>query len=435
MEHVKTLRGRITDFEFHPEVYVYPTPRMYGLLKAFALDDVDFTSDINVYVHVPFCKQVCSFCGYLKTADSEGLRQQYVDALAKEIAMNAQILNDRTVKTLHFGGGTPSLLTPAELEKIINALVQANPNLFETAEEVSIEATPESVECDRFSDFRNLGINRVSLGVQSFNDSEIALSKRRNISDVSLQAIETLRAIGISNVVIDLMIGIEGQTVPSFEQSVSNALELMPETVELYALGVMPHTVLGKRNSSKLMSNREVYECYDVGRSLFLDAGYMQDCHNRYAIPNKGGFLQEDYTFQGMSLVGFGAGARTYAANVHYRNCYNPLAARRAIFEYIQKINDGECAVESGIFLDHDEKMRQYIIGNIESLDKSEFSDRFCVRFEEKFRQLYAELLELGLAEEEGNILHLTRDGLNFRDLIAKQFFSDRARTAEDAYR
>lgn len=435
MANNKTLRERVQEFEFHPEVYLYPTPRMYEPLADLALEDVIFTEDVNVYVHIPFCKQICSFCGYLKTIDSQNLRAEYVDAVVEEIKLYQTVLNDRKVRTLHFGGGTPSLLAPEELEKIITALVETNPALLKTSEEVSIEATPESVEEAKFQRFKELGINRVSLGVQSFNNYEIVLSKRRNLSEVSIKAIESLRKIGIPNVVIDLMIGIEGQTIQSFEDSVKEAIEIRPETVELYALGLMPQTGLGRRLPTTLMNNEGIYRCYDIGRALFLGSGYKQDCHNRYAIPERGSFLQEDYVFQGMSLIGFGAGVRSYATNVHYRNTYDSSNGRKAILGYIKNTKSGKHSVESGIFLDGEERMRQYVIGTLEKMNKDDFKRRFSIPFEEQFGQLYQEIIDLDLAKDDGSVIQLTTKGLTFRDLIVKQFFSERAKQIEEAYR
>src|SRR3989344_1834217 len=363
---METLQQQLEKFTFQPEVYLYPTPRMYTLLDNFNLKEAQFTDDINIYVHIPFCKQICSFCGYLKMIDSSNLRTDYVGAILTETKLYRDLLRHKQVKTLHFGGGTPSLLEPSELEKIITALREINPQILLTCEEVSIEATPESIDQEKFSAYQKLGINRVSLGVQSFDNTEIALSKRHNLSAASIQAITILRELNIPNIVIDLMIGIEGQTFASFEQSVKTALELRPETVELYALGLMPQTGLGKRLPTTLMSPEEIYLRYEIGRALFLGSGYKQDCHNRYAIHGRGSFLQEDYVFQGMSLIGFGAGVRSYATNVHYRNTYESSNGRRAILEYITNIKSGKHSIDSGIFLDSEERMRQYVIGNFE---------------------------------------------------------------------
>lgn len=430
-----TLTEQVQNFEFHPEVYVYPTPRTYQPVTGFSLDQGDFTSEINVYVHIPFCKQICSYCGYLKIVDSKrNLRKQYVDALVKEIEMYSDVLRERKVKTLHFGGGTPSLLTASELGTIIDTLLGINPEILNTADEVSIEATPESVNREKFSAYKKLGINRVSMGLQTLVDDEIKLCRRSNFSEISVNAINVLRDVGISNLVLDLMIGIEGQTVESFEESVKALLDYLPETVELYALGLMPNTSLEKKKPY-LMTNEEIYQSYDIGRKLFLEAGYQQDCHNRYVIPGKGSFFQEDYLFTGMSLIGFGAGSRTYAEDVHYRNNYDAENHRKAIVEYIDYVNLGVLPVKSAVFLDPEERIRQYAIYNIESLDKKEFRRKFGISFAEKFSELYSELIELNLVNEDWRRIWLTTEGLNYRDLICKQFFSDEVRKIEERYR
>jgi oxygen-independent coproporphyrinogen III oxidase len=435
MNATRTLADRIREGEFHPEVYLYPTPRMYRPLENFSLQDAEFTEEANLYVHIPFCKQLCSYCGYLKTIDEERLRRDYVDTIVKEIGLRKEALKGRIIKTLHFGGGTPSLLSSRDLEKIVKALEKVNPEILTTSQEVSIEATPESVDATKFDEYRRTGINRVSLGVQSFNCSEIAISKRCNLPEISIRAIETLREISIQHVVIDLMIGIEGQNAAAFQDSIRGALHVRPETIQLYALGLMPQTGLGIRNPLTLMTNEQIYQCYEVGRSLFLEAGYRQDCHDRYAIPGRGGFLQGDYVLQGMSLIGFGAGARSYAKNLHYRNTYDSFNGRRAIEEYMRNIEGGPHSVQSGVFLDDDEVMRQYAIGTIESLDRDNFHHRFGILFEEKFSQLYADMREWKLVEEDGSILRMTPRGLLYRDLIAKQLFSAEALKVEEAYR
>jgi len=431
----KTLSEQVGNFDFHPEVYVYPTPRTYQETEDFCLDDVIFSEEINVYVHIPFCEQICTYCGYLKIVDSKGdIREQYVDAIVKEIRSYKEILEGRTVKTLHFGGGTPSLLSVSELEKIMNALLDVKPNILDTADEVSIETTPELVEYDKFLGFKQLGISRVSMGLQTLVDEEIKLCRRNNFSEVSTNSIKILREIRMPNLVIDLMIGIEGQTVESFEDSVKSLLEYRPETVELYAIGLMPNTTLGIKRPH-LMSREDIYKCYDIGRRLFLEAGYHQDCHNRYVIPNEGSFFQEDYLFDGIDLIGFGAGTRTYATNIHYRNNYHAKAHRRAIVEYIKDVNSGILPVKSSTVLDPKEKMRQYAIYHIESIDKKEFRRKFGVGFADQFPDLYSELIELGLAEEDWRRISLTERGLNFRDLICKQLFSDNVAQVEEEYR
>lgn len=436
----RSLKSRVEHWEFCPEIYVYPTPRMYEPVSNFSYQGLNLTDDLNVYVHVPFCKQFCSFCGYFKTIYTESLQSQFVDAVVKEIELRRGCFEGRTVKTLHFGGGTPSLLSPLELERIIQALIRVKPDILDTSLEVSIEATPESIELDKFRGYRQAGINRVSMGVQSLVDQEVVLANRCVESDrtsyqMLSEAFETLRGIGVPDVVIDLMIGIEGQTEESFEESLRLALTLKPETVQLYALGVMPQTALGRRKPAKLMPGKKIYDCYELGRRLFLQSGYNQDSHDRYTVHEGSGFLQGDYNIRGLSLIGLGAGSRSYSKDFHFRNTYASLNGRKALEEYMQNMSRGRHSVESGVHLDLDEQSRQYAIGHIQALNGEEFERRFGCSVEEKFGELYREMLELNLVTKEGPVWKLTPKGLLFRDLLGRQMFSARARWLEEAYR
>lgn len=435
-----SLSQRVQAQEFCPEIYTYPTPRMYSPLESFSWQSLELTPEINIYVHVPFCKQFCSFCGYFKTIYEESLQERFVQAVIGEIALRAGCMQGKVVKTLHFGGGTPSLLSPEQLARIVGALREVNPAILQTCQEVSIEATPESVEREKFLGYRLAGINRVSMGVQSLVDEEVALANRCVLSEKSsyqllADATATLREIGVPSVVVDLMIGIEGQTIASFEHTVRQTLTLRPETVQLYALGVMPQTGLGRRKPPRLMSGPEIYECYEIGRRLFSEAGYRRDSHDRYSLHPVNGFLQGDFNIRGMSLVGLGAGARSYARGLHFRNTYTTLNGRKALQTYMQNIAEGRHSVESGVYLDRDEQMRQYCIGHLAALDQNELRRLFGQSFEEKFPQLYEELIQAGLAESEGAWLRLTERGLLFRDLIGRQLFSPRASELEDSYR
>lgn len=436
----KSLAQRVAEWEFHPEIYIYPTPRMYSPLVDFSFADLELTKELNVYVHVPFCRQFCTFCGYFKTMYDEALQEQFVEAVIAEIRLRTPCLADKVVKTLHFGGGTPSLLTPGQLSRIVEALQAANPGLLETCLEVSIEATPESVERARFSGYRRAGINRVSMGVQSLVDAEVRLANRcltleKDAATLLAEAVGTLREVGIADVVVDLMIGIEGQTQASFTKTLRKTIALRPETVQLYALGVMPQTALGRRRPAELMPGREIYRCYELAREIFQAAGYRRDSHDRYTLHPVNGFLQGDFNIRGMSLVGLGAGARSYGSNFHVRNTYASLNGRKALLEYISNVSSGRHSVESGVALDRDERMRQYAIGHLLALDSREFFSLFGLRVEEAFAEPLRQMLELELAAWDENILRLTERGLLFRDLLARSLFSQRTEEREREYR
>ncbi len=362
------------------------------------------------------------------------MKETYIDCIIQEIHMYKDIIKTRTIKTLHIWWGTPSLISPENIEKIIKTIVNINPKFFKTAQEISLEATPETIDYKRFLAYKKAGINRVSIGIQSLDDKEIALCNRKNTSQVSLQAIKTLQKVWFKNVVVDLMIGIQWQTVQSFENSLHKLVKLQADTIELYALWMMPNTRI-LHQKWELMNNKDIYTCYDRGRKILLQAGYKQDCHNRYILPDRGSFLQEDYNFADMSTIWFGAGTRTYGINMYYRNNYYSNAHFKAITEYIQDIQAGRLPIKTGVVINKEEKMRQYAIYNIEHLDTSDFKKKFGIPFQTKFSKIYQELKKLQLITEKNNIIKLTTQGLNYRDLIDKQFFSPRITKLERAHR
>lgn len=436
----KSLEHRLADLEYIPEIYIYPTPRMYEPLSEFSPEGLELTPEINVYIHVPFCRQFCTFCGYFKTLYEESLQEQFVQGVIREIELRASALRGRKVNTLHFGGGTPSLLTPEQLGRMVAALQRVNPELLNTCVEVSIEATPESIERDKFAAYRQAGVQRVSLGVQSLVDEEVKLANRclaprESARDLLARAMDCLREVGFESLVIDLMIGIEGQTRDSFEVSLQRALELRPETVQLYALGVMPQTGLGRRRPPVLMPGAEIYACYERARERFAEAGYRRESHDRYSLHPVNGFVQGDGNLRGTSLVGLGAGARSYAPSVHFRNVYDAVNGRKALLSYLARMDAGQLAVESGCFLDAEERMRQYAIGHLIALNEEDFEARFGVRFQQRFSDLFHSMRRLELVDVDGPWLRLSPRGLLFRDLLARQLFSDRARRLEEAYR
>lgn len=436
----RTLEQRIEEHEYHPEIYIYPTPRMYRPLHEVRHVELIYTKRLNVYIHVPFCTHFCTFCGYFKTIYNEALQEEFVDAVLSEIRMRAAAFKDKLIRTLHFGGGTPSLLTAKQLQKILNALREVRPDILETCEEVSMEATPESIEGAKFRGYQELGVNRVSMGVQSLVDAEVALANRclekdRSSFRMLQEAFDTLRGCGLNDIVVDLMIGIEGQTRATFLESLEKTITLRPRTVQLYALGVMPQSALGRRQPTGLLSGREIYACYQTAYHLLTDAGYRRDSHDRYTLHPVNGFLQGDLNIQGTSLIGLGAGARSYSEGLHFRNIYSSQNGRKALMEYIRLMKGGLSAVESGVHLTLDERCRQYAIGHLRELNLNEFARRFGEPFQVKFSSLYESMLRLELASVEDSVLKLSDRGLLFRDLIARQLFSQEADERERVYR
>lgn len=431
------IRDKVSNHESAPYVYLYPTPRMFKPIEQISFLNPKFTEDLNVYIHIPFCRQKCTWCGYLTVIEKKSeydLQDEYVNCIVKEICMNRDILGKGIIRTINFGGGTPSLLTVSQFAKIMLALLSVNPKALR-ASEISIEATPESIESGKIAAFKELGLNRVSVGVESFVDAEISVSHRHNSSIQSKQALRTLRKIKISNVCVDLMYGLPGQTFLSWIESVGNLLRLRPHTIELYALSEVKDTSFAETQASMVMTKEERLACYYFAREVFLNAGYKHDCHMRFVLPNSDGYLQQKNVFKGQSLIGFGVGARSYAQNLHYRNAYHPVKHRDALNRYMKSVQDGFLPITRVSEISPEEQIRQYVIYNLEHLNKGEFLQKFGVKFEDKFAEQYKEMIALGLAEDNGFAINSTLKGYAFRDVVAQSFFSKEAKFREGVYR
>ncbi len=416
-----------------PFIYTYPTTRAYEKVTNFDISRVQYSENINLYFHIPFCGQKCSFCGYLTTVlTKESEYEAYVDALIEEIK-NASHLHDRHISTINFGGGTPMMLSEKQLIKIMKQITISFPDFLKTAAEISIEATPESITEEKTALLKALGFNRISIGVQTLNANEIKSVKRHNFSKQTQKAIEIILSSGINNLCCDLMYGLPGQDLKSWKQTVTGLLEYRPQTIELYRTVSIPKTGFSKGASFQL-SNEEKYEAYEYAREKLLSSGYQQNSHLRFILPKQGFYQQQTNVFCGESLYGFGVGARSYAENVHYRNCYDSSKHRSAIQRYISSQQNSKSAIESAIFLNEEEKLRRYIIYNLESLDIRKIKRIFNIDIVEKYKETWKTLNALSLISIMEDIITLNSQAAYYRDAIAYSFFSEVIQKKEANY-
>lgn len=427
-----TLRERFIKGAIAPYVYNYPPTRLYRPLAVPAIDDLAVTRRLNLYIHIPFCEQKCTFCGYLTVIDtSADLRSRYVEALCQELRAYAPLLARCEIASINFGGGTPSLLGGDELGKILATVKEAKGSAPAPANEVSIEATPETVTRDKFSAYRAHGINRVSIGIQTLNDSEIRSVKRHNRAPISLSALAMLRAIGFPNVCVDLMYGLPGQDSASFAASVDAVIAERPETVELYGTVVIPGTALAKTITP--FSELEKIRSYETARDRFLAAGYAQECHLRFALPGRGGYCQQENVYALETLIGVGVGARSYTERLHYRNVHDTAHSRDALRRYLDLTARGILPVERGVSMTDDELMHRYAVHRLERFDEADFYRRFGISARETF-PIIKRFLEEEILRDSGGVLILDPSLLAHRDRIAREFFSPAALSGEETY-
>jgi oxygen-independent coproporphyrinogen-3 oxidase len=264
----------------------------------------------GLYVHVPFCSAICNYCNFNRGLFDAALKDRYVDALAAEIAeAGPQGQDGQSADTIYFGGGTPSLLEPDEVGRIIEACESS----FAVAPdpEITLEANPETVTIPKLAAFRHAGVNRLSFGVQSFRDTDLRRLSRLHSADRARVAVAEARAAGFDNISLDLMMWLPQQSVSEWLESVDQAVALGPEHLSLYLLELYPNAPLKDEMARARWSqapDEDAATMYLTAMERLEDAGYDQYEISNVARPGRRSRHNLKYWTDG-DWLGFGCGA------------------------------------------------------------------------------------------------------------------------------
>lgn len=361
----------------------------------------------GLYIHIPFCKSRCIYCGFFSTTMLD-LRQQYVDALCQEMKMRCQ--GGENISTIYLGGGTPSQLTTDQLRQILHRAYIYNK--VEKDAEVTIEVNPDDVT-ERFAnDLTQLPVNRISMGVQTFDDKRLRFLHRRHTAEQVTTAVDRLRTAGIKNISIDLMYGFPGETIADCEADIAKALSLQVEHISTYCLMIEEDTQLqqmlqqGNITETEEELERQMYETI-INR--LEDGGYEQYELSNFARPGFHSRHNSSY-WDGTPYIGIGAAAHSYDIESRSWNIAD-------IKQYIQGMANSQRIYEEER-LDSDTRYNDAItvaLRTSRGLDLQALSPKhrtYCL--ENAQRYLDDGLLEL----TQDNHLRLTRRGLFVSDMI-----------------
>lgn len=270
----------------------------------------------GIYLHVPFCNSRCIYCGFCSTV-SKGLRQKYIPALKREISERGDFFSslyesDRIVKTLYVGGGTPSILPPELLKEAVSAIRET----FTIAEEIefTVEVNPDDITEDYAGSLRRMGVNRVSMGVQSFKDSHLKWMRRRHDSQTAVNAYRILRKAGFDNISLDLIFGFPLMTVRDWEDNLDTIIELSPEHISAYQMGIDPDTPLERMEKSgefSLPSQEDSERMYKILQAKLKAAGYVQYEVSNFCKPGYHSRHNSSY-WNRTPYLGLGPGAHSF---------------------------------------------------------------------------------------------------------------------------
>lgn len=368
---------------------------------------------VGLYLHIPFCSAICSYCNFNRGLFDRALKDAYIDALEQEIRQAAGAI---TADTIYFGGGTPSLLTAPEISRLVGTCADA----FNLAPgtEITLETNPETVDEAILAGFRDAGINRLSLGVQSFHDDELRQLGRIHDAARARQTVAAARAAGFDNISLDLMMWLPGQTVARWRENVEALIALDLEHASLYLLELYPNAPLKENMARAGLSQApddDAADMYEWAMERLECAGYRQYEISNVARPGRESRHNLKYWQDGEWLA-FGCGAHGTAGGIRWRNVAGTA-------EYIARIRAGESPAGERRALTREERMQEALFMGLRLVEGVDV-EAIGARYDTDIRRAYGEALEpyvaAGAITWDGQRLRLTRRGM----LLATEILS-----------
>ena len=381
--------------------------------------------ELELYIHIPFCIRKCAYCDFLSGQRNAEEIENYVEALISEIKTYQAMSLNEIVRTVFLGGGTPSILSGSQMKRIFQALRETF-DISETAE-ITVEANPGTVTYEKLTAYRNVGINRISFGLQSANDEELKRLGRIHTFEEFLESYKMARACGFQNINVDLISAIPKQTTEQFEQSLKKITELQPEHVSVYSLIIEEGTPFAKLYGEgaplekDLPSEEEERLIYWKTKEFLEKEGYCRYEISNYAKEglecrhNLGYWERKNY-------LGLGLGASSLMGNVRYHNTedWKEYIANAKNLQKIQK------DVET---LTVEEQMEEFIflgLRKMQGISEQKFQEAFQKSIWECYSENIRKVMEKGLLDKRDGNLYLTEKGIDisnyvFAEILCKQ--------------
>jgi oxygen-independent coproporphyrinogen-3 oxidase len=364
---------------------------------------------LGLYLHVPFCSAICNYCNFNRGLFDADLKARYVEALIDEIQQAGQAeWAGAPADTIYFGGGTPSLLEPAEIARIIDACSSSFAIVGDC--EVTLEANPETVTEARLAGFRAAGVNRVSFGVQSLNDAELRRLSRLHSAARARDAVAEARAAGFDNLSIDLMMWLPEQRTSEWLETVDGAIALAPDHLSLYLLEVYPNAPLKEDMARARWSqapDEDAAAMYVTAMERLEAAGLHQYEISNVARPGHQSRHNLKYWTDG-EWLGFGCGAHSTRDGVRWKNV-------SSTHEYIDRMARHTPTAVDARRLSPDERLGDALFTGLrlaDGIDLTAIDTRYGVDVWSRFGPDLAPFIEQGCLRREGSRLWLTRDGM-----------------------
>jgi oxygen-independent coproporphyrinogen-3 oxidase len=363
-------------------------------------------SNLGVYIHIPFCTSICNYCNFNRGLYDEALKTRYLAALLRDINQGKGA--GTPVDTIFFGGGTPSLLDPGEARSVVEAV--RDRFAVDPDSEITLETNPETVDRAKLERFRAAGVNRLSFGVQSFQDDELRRLGRIHSAERARQAVREARAAGFDNVSLDLMMWLPGQSVASWLENVDALIDAGPDHASLYLLELYPNAPLREemaRAGWSLAPDDDAAEMYLTSMARLGRAGLRQYEISNVARPGREARHNLKYWTDG-EWIGFGCGAHSTFDGVRWKTVAGTT-------EYIDRVNNGLDLVTERRVLAPQERLEEALFTGLrlsDGIDIAVISARYGVDVQARYGRALEPFVESGWLVREDARLRLTRQGM-----------------------
>ncbi|MDC5853217.1 oxygen-independent coproporphyrinogen III oxidase [Vibrio europaeus] len=382
-----------------PRYTSYPTALEFH--EAFTVADYDMACTqypdrpLSLYIHIPFCHKLCYYCGCNKVITRHAHKaDEYLDVLELEVRTRAALLQGRKVTQLHFGGGTPTFLTKAQISRVMNLL--RDEFNFEGDAEISIEVDPREIELDMLDHLRGEGFNRLSIGVQDFNKEVQKLVNREQDEEFIFAMVERAKQLGFRSTNLDLIYGLPKQTQVRFAETLAQVLQMQPGRLSIFNYAHMPQLFAAQRKikdedlpvaEEKMAILQDTISTLTGAGYQFIGMDHFAQPDDELAVAQRNGVLHRNfqgYTTQGEAdLVGFGVSAISMIGDAYAQN-------QKELKKYYVQVNDLRHALWKGVALDSDDLLRREVIKQLIcnfKLDKTMIESEFKVTFNDYFKE------------------------------------------------
>lgn len=382
-------------------------------------------NELGIYIHIPFCKQKCYYCDFVSYSNKCSEVKEYIESLKKEI--EEFDFSNYKVTSIYIGGGTPSYIDSIYIVEILSELKEKlKCNLIEFKDiEITIEVNPGTVDAKKLNDYKKLGINRLSIGLQSTKNDILKKIGRIHTYQEFLEIYRLARETGFKNINIDLMIGIPGQKIGDLKNTLQDIIKLEPEHISVYSLIIEENTPI-----EKMLENGEIkLPDEDLERNMYW---YVKNTlelngYNHYEISNFAKLGKESRhnlnCWNQEEYIGFGVAAHSYLNGIRFSNTIN-------VEEYIQHIENNRkeenIQIEESQSLE-DKKNEFMMLGfrKIQGVDIARFKEKFIDNPIFLYREKLNKLVEEGLIEVDLNHIKLTNKGIDLANLVFEEFVDD----------